>query len=584
MNIFECNPQNWVENETFFLQQLEDEKTWNAIPLLNVNELHNLKDSTLVRFRGMIQDMHSPEYYLEQFEVISDKTEEKTYRNGKYCDAMITKEDESVNMDSDMNVTSERHTYVIISIPGINNWVEDIEKSQFAIKQEFTVSLNSKMKRTYDEAMSIDDNKEMPSTSSNSEDGQKKSCNDVKQQDKTLLQTIVSKEHFNNFPLPGSIGKKCHLKLYKNQDKLKLNDVCEFIGFLAIDPIAEAAFHEDDDFENRLEQETLHPPSSLVPRIHCVTFKKLTHNNPLLHSEEDQIHMDRFEIIRKELLIVLTQLLLGDDLAAEYLILHLLSKVYMRRDFLPLGKFSLNISNIPLLGTLDYVVEVYKFIEILVPKSYYLPMTLENMNDLQLTPKKDYECNRLTSGILQLSHNTHLVLDETKLSTGKLNSSGISSIRALAEVIKHQKLAYDFNYYQLEYDCDIPFFILSEGKSLLGSDVHVVLKPEKICIDTFTEIVDAAKHFLKPELLNDFRKYLTLARLTKYEITENVEDLVQKEFVNMRQKGNVTADDLHSLLVLARLVTISQGKTIMDADSWKKACSLEKQRKSRISE
>jgi hypothetical protein len=39
----------------------------------------------------------------------------------------------------------------------------------------------------------------------------------------------------------------------------------------------------------------------------------------------------------------LTRILLGDSLAADYLICHLISKIYLRRDVLCLGKFSLNL-------------------------------------------------------------------------------------------------------------------------------------------------------------------------------------------------------------------------------------------------
>lgn len=56
------------------------------MPLLNANEPHNLKNLYLVRFRGMIQDMHEPEYYLEKFEVRNEDTQETSIRIGKYID------------------------------------------------------------------------------------------------------------------------------------------------------------------------------------------------------------------------------------------------------------------------------------------------------------------------------------------------------------------------------------------------------------------------------------------------------------------------------------------------------------------
>ena len=55
-------------------------------------------------------------------------------------------------------------------------------------------------------------------------------------------------------------------------------------------------------------------------------------------------------------------------------------------------------------------------------------MTLENMNKTQFCPKKDYQANRLRSGQLQLSANTHLVVDETALQPGQLQTIGRESL------------------------------------------------------------------------------------------------------------------------------------------------------------
>lgn len=51
-------------------------------------------------------------------------------------------------------------------------------------------------------------------------------------------------------------------------------------------------------------------------------------------------------------------------------------------------------------------------------------MTIENMNCLQLKPHKDYTANRLVSGVLQLASNTSLVVDETLLEQGQLDTRG----------------------------------------------------------------------------------------------------------------------------------------------------------------
>ena len=59
------------------------------------------------------------------------------------------------------------------------------------------------------------------------------------------------------------------------------------LSFLQSDPGAESS---DFDFDETMteEERSVHcPPSSLVPRIHCILAQKLSHSNPLLPSDLD---------------------------------------------------------------------------------------------------------------------------------------------------------------------------------------------------------------------------------------------------------------------------------------------------------
>lgn len=46
------------------------------------------------------------------------------------------------------------------------------------------------------------------------------------------------------------------------------------------------------------------------------------------------------------------------------------------------------------------------------------------MNHSRFIPHKDYTANRLVSGLLQLASNTSLVIDETQLEQGQLDTAG----------------------------------------------------------------------------------------------------------------------------------------------------------------
>lgn len=48
---------------------------------------------------------------------------------------------------------------------------------------------------------------------------------------------------------------------------------------------------------------------------------------------------------------------------------------------------------------------------------------------------------------------------------------------------------------------------------------------DKDCTNTFAEIKEAAGQFLRPELLNDIRVYLSQARFGKYELSDNVQEV-----------------------------------------------------------
>ncbi|ENN73511.1 hypothetical protein YQE_09762, partial [Dendroctonus ponderosae] len=542
MDFLHISIDEWLLNEEENMKRLQHDAIWNKIPLINTNEIHNFNNGTLVRFRGMIQDMYGPEYYMETFEVRNEATNEITRGTSKYMDLVSCTEGMDVRFIEDPRHTRERHCYVATSVPGLNKWVQDCERTQFTIAAPPAASSTSQ-KRPIDDVMDVDGDNPSGSGSLPKKVSNSGSCKE------TPANTLCSMEHLLNHPLGDANAKVCHLKVYNESDSLKLNDVCEFVGFLSINPLIESAL-ADTDLGTELELQIHHPPTSVIPRIHVVHFKALNHLNPLLSDSEVNNGLN-LGAIKKDLLTLLSQLFMGDVLAAEYLICHLISEIYSRRD-IPLGKFSLNIFNLPKLESIDVVTEIYKFLERLVPASHYLPLTLENMNTLSFTPKKDYDCNRLTSGILQLSKNTHLVLDETKLQEGKLNTCGIQAVKTLANAIKDQKVAYDFNYYPIVYECDIPFLILSEGKSMLPSDVGIPLAPEEASIKTFSEILQAADHFLNPELLTNIRKYLTQARLIKYDISEEVQVVIQEEFVRMRQNSNITAEDLHATGLFAK--------------------------------
>lgn len=63
-------------------------------------------------------------------------------------------------------------------------------------------------------------------------------------------------------------------------------------------------------------------------------------------------------------------------------------------------------------------------------------MSLHNMNTQRMVPRKDYTANRLVSGALQLGRNTSLVLDETHLEQGQLDTTGQNTVTELLSYVQ----------------------------------------------------------------------------------------------------------------------------------------------------
>lgn len=160
----------------------------------------------------------------------------------------------------------------------------------------------------------------------------------------------------------------------------------EVIGFLSVDPCLDGSSQEVSDFEELTEFQASNPPPSLIPRVHAITVKPLTHCNPML-LENPSALLETNDFVCKDLLLVLTQCLFGDAMAAEYLLCHLISTVYVQSEMQTLGQFSMNLSNIPAVALPEYTEQLYDLLALLVPASHLLPLTLDNLNTLQFAPK-----------------------------------------------------------------------------------------------------------------------------------------------------------------------------------------------------
>ncbi|XP_070498639.1 mini-chromosome maintenance complex-binding protein [Chironomus tepperi] len=368
------------------------------------------------------------------------------------------------------------------------------------------------------------------------------------------------------------------LKVYDSTE-IRLNQFVEVIGFLQ----ANASIQIDN-----MEQDEDNAVGDLPAyTIHAISFVEMDHNNPIVIHEPEcsQEHDQSLEEIRQDLMKLFTQFLFGDEVSAHYLMCHLISCIYARINDEALGKFSLNLITraVPSEVMTEYVRKLYNLFELLVPNSLYFPMTIEGLNTTRFIPRKDYVTNRLTTGVLQLPRNTHVILDETKLENGRLDEAGCTAVKNLSDLIRNQKLDYNFQFYEIPFKTDIPVLTISEGRSFLPSDYAVPVKPiDKESINLINEHFAAGIHYMRPKL-NAYRRYLTKCRLQSFDINDDEIKMIESDFAKMREhNSNVQVQQLHLLLVLSRLIGISKGLQRLDVDSWETAKRLELERMDRM--
>lgn len=474
---------------------------------------------------------------------------------------------ETVDQNSSKNKFGDRKSYFLVSLPGLNTWAVDLEKKlPTKYDEPFKLECSLATKRPYD---NLDDSMQV-----DEEEGNKKLNN----KSETFQNMVLSDDYVINSPLPTRPSRACIIKIYSEEDDYALGTLLDVVGFLSVDPSLDGSTREVDEnqFETAEEIQSQNPPPSLVPRLHAICVKQRKHTNPSLELSIDN-PLDIYQDLKK----ILTQCLFGDEIAAEYLMCHLICSIYARTEIVPLGQFALNITNIPCTTVPSYTEQFYKIIELLVPASYYLPATLDNLNTLPFFPKEDPNTNKLISGMLQLAPHTHFVFDETQMQPGKLNEAGINAVKNLSHVIDSQKIKCIFKYFQTEYDCDIPILILSEATSFLPKNFLIPLKYDADSVGLITEALTVAQHFLQTKLILA-RKFLTAMRMGEFEMDADVLKMIQDDFVRMRREKNAVMEDLHNLMVLSRLLGLVQGKKSLDEESWKRALFLEEERAARI--
>ncbi|KAI3815944.1 hypothetical protein L1987_15628 [Smallanthus sonchifolius] len=547
-----------------FREFLFDNDGLSQVPILTHSTVKWVRPNSLVRFRGMIQDMLGNELYAGAYK------NEETWNTNKFTDVS------QFPMGSSPDTRLwERRLLFCVPVPGQNSWADPI--SDGFVSTYATPANQEKRQRdacsVSNEVEMQDSNNEMPDTprakkmvninSYQREGGSLPLENMTEGADCGL--SMVPDFDRNNF--------QCLVKVYDTPESdLKLNDVFEFIGVVTFDTDVKDDEHELEDCFDR--DELVNLPSSKVPRLHCLVHKKLSLNDMVFSSPilEPKPHL--IKGLRESLLHHLTIVLGNDELAAHFMLLHLLSKVHVRVDSIAVGKLSLNLTTFDKSSMSVFGNRIDAAVKNLLPFSQCIPFTVEYLNTASLAPVKDYQTNRLVPGVLQCAEGSHFTIDETQLQSGTLNSNGVENTRLLKDLMELQKVEYDFKYYKMKMDADVQFLILSEGKSnILPSDIVLRFHPSSVApVGTVDE-----------ETLNAWRWYLATLRSLPHSIETEMQKVVEDDMVAARQADHgLGTEDFNRWLTMGRLMAASFGETCLSHEHWQMVKEMERLRKDRL--
>ncbi|KAG8473879.1 hypothetical protein CXB51_035974 [Gossypium anomalum] len=553
------NGKDWGALELFrhFLFQ---ESGLSQVPILNPKTLRWVQPNSLVRYRGMIQDMLGNEFYAGAYK------DGNLWRTNKFMDVSQY----PMGSSPDMCIWERRLLYCV-PVPGQSSWTEPSSEmepnwsSQTREKRLCLPKLGCCIFQVPD-----DEIKNSPITKKMREDGlpSPSQSMDAKTTSSSSITSTFQSVDKDNLP--------CLVKIYDSpESELKLNDVFEFIGVLTFDSELAVEKDDNDELSNSFYDDALvHLPPNKVPRLHCLIHRKLAvqdflPGSPIIEPKPHLVKETREALFRH-----LTAVLGNDEVAAHFVLLHLLSKVHARVDDVAVGKLSLNLTGLNKESVSVFGTRLSDTFKNLLPFTNCMPLTLEYLNTASLAPKKDYQANRLVPGILQLPEGSHLMVDETRLESGSLNSTGIENTKLLKNLIEFQKVEYDFQYYKVEMATDVQLLIFSEGKSnIVPADVIVPFQPS--CLES-TEMPVA-------EALEAWRWYLATVRSLPHSIGSEIQKVVEDDLVAARQTDrSLGSRDFSRWLTMARLISSSFGETSLSKKHWEMVKEMERLRRERL--
>ncbi|GBG28078.1 Mini-chromosome maintenance complex-binding protein [Hondaea fermentalgiana] len=582
-----------LSEETLFSKQALESIPWLTRDGLRAGTLHH---GMLVRYRAMVQDTFDPEYY-DCVVRDGDSGSLKTLKYREF-DHDVASNRAAAPSAQDIAGLSERLPLYCVPVPGESAWAREARLAAGPARSPPKASNADSMHpaaRAHRKRVALQD----PARDDTAVEKRPLLGEPETSPQPASSTAAAASAHKLALELDvNNVGDMpCIVKMYDAaMEGIKVSQMIEVVGVLAQCPdssIGSDAESDEtaavaDDFM-RLEIAARRPPSSLVPRIHCIAHRSgptlslsIDASPKASSSESTTAETTR---VREALLSRIATAIGGDRLAAEYVLLWMLSSTVRAGEGAsarPVGKLALALAKIPENSTIPKA--LHNVLANVLPRSHYLELAVADLSSKSLFPKKDYETNRLCAGQLQLCDGTPIIVNETALQEGVLNDQGVRNMQALQQLVQQQKLHYDFQYFACDWDVDTPVLVATSNRTAIVEGADCVLALEQ---DRAAPTSIASQHGgVAPVSDQDLRKFVADTRLrvagpnADFTVSQDLATQIEQTYVAARQRDgkSVKAETLDLWLTLAKLWEKSHGRDELTKDGWKAILDMEQAR------
>lgn len=339
------------------------------------------------------------------------------------------------------------------------------------------------------------------------------------------------------------------------------------------------------------------PPPSAQPRVHVLAVHRPADVQslylPAPSTAEESLALDgaraHLPAVRTAVVGGLTACLGGDALAAEHVLLAILSRVLSRHGDVPIGKLPLYITGCPppaAGAALSPVAHsLSSALSQLLPLCGAHALTISALNKGNFAPKKDLDANCIWPAALQLPPGSCVVVDEASLEEGKLDQGGLTALGCVRALAERQLIPYDFTYCKVDFPVDASLIAVAAGS---GTMLPIATKlPLRVAAAPTTEAEALSLADGSVPWLDAARIYLGLA--TRLQFRQEgmaggaLAAAAEEDFVAARQADKTTSpEDLGRWLTLSRLVAASALSPTVEIEHYREARRMDTERLERL--